>query len=207
MPGWSWASVLWVFLFFDDDAFDRYGLFRTIVRTSWSVHDFVDHSHSLGHFPEDRMFAVQPGRWFEGDEELGTIGAGTCVGHREDSGTVKAVARGSLVPELITRAPHAGSRGVAALDHEVRNHAVKNGPVIKWAPFDFLAGLRVGPFLLAGGEPDEVLDGFGGFVREELDGDVTRGRLDDRGVGRGFFSGFCRQCGGGDGGASQCQEK
>ena len=43
-----------------------------------------------------------------------------------------------------------------------------------------LAGVRVGPFLLAGGEAQEVGHGVRGLVVEQVDGDIAlRGAHDD----------------------------
>ena len=63
-----------------------------------------------------------------------------------------------LVGELVAGAAGAGAGRVAALDHEIGDHAVEGGAVV-----ERLAGL--GAF----GQADEVLHGVGRLVGEELD--------------------------------------
>lgn len=41
---------------------------------------------STGDFSEDDVFSVEPGGGDSGDEELGAIGVGSCVGHGEQEG-------------------------------------------------------------------------------------------------------------------------
>ena len=77
------------------------------------------------------MAAVQMGRGHMGDEELGTVGAGARVRHGKNAGAVMPEVRAALVLKPVARAPHACTGGVAALNHEIRNHAVKLEPVIK----------------------------------------------------------------------------
>ena len=73
----------------------------------------------------------------------------------------------------VARAAGAAAQRVAALDHEVLDDAVEDGAVVERRARLVLAGLRVGPGLLAGGQSDEVLDGLRRVVAEEVDLDVA----------------------------------
>ncbi len=82
-----------------------------------------------------------------------------------------------LVGELVPGAAHAGAFGVAGLDHEVRDDAVKDGAVVEFVAL-FGAGV---PFLGAFGEADEILDGLGGLLFEETGFEGTLRGLEDCG--------------------------
>jgi hypothetical protein len=54
------------------------------------------------------------------------------VGHRQLARLVELVRRAlGLVLELVAGAAHAGARRIAALDHEVGNHAMEDGSVVQ----------------------------------------------------------------------------
>ena len=65
------------------------------------------------------------------DEELGTVGAGARVRHGKHAGAVMLEVRAALVLKTVAGASHARAGGVAALDHEIRNHAVELEAVIE----------------------------------------------------------------------------
>lgn len=60
--------------------------------------DLLDNVHTLDNLAEDDVFSIEPTRhnlsskrnsnegWYSGDEELGSVGVGTSVGHREETG-------------------------------------------------------------------------------------------------------------------------
>jgi hypothetical protein len=50
--------------------------------------DLLDEVLSLGDLTEDNVLAVQPGGNDGGDEELGSVGVGSSVGHGEQEGLV-----------------------------------------------------------------------------------------------------------------------
>jgi hypothetical protein len=106
------------------------------------------------------MFPVEPRRGRERDEELRAVCVGPRVGHAEDAGTGVPQGRIDLVLELVAvdgGAAAAGARGVAALDHEVRDDAVED----------------CGGEVAAAGEGGEVVAGFGGVGCVELEGDCA----------------------------------
>ena len=80
----------------------------------------------------------------------------------------------NLVVELVAGTAGTGAEGVATLDHEAGDHAVEDGAVVEGTG-RLLTGLGVDPFALALGQRHEVGDGVGSVVREQLDGDVSGG--------------------------------
>ncbi len=103
----------------------------------WLVLAVAGNERNLGHdiltfddFAKDGVVAGEPRRGRNGDEELAAVGAGAAVGHGQLAGLVELVRRAlGLILEAVAGSAHAGARRVAALDHEVGNHAVKDGAV------------------------------------------------------------------------------
>ena len=137
--------------------------------------DLVGDVLAFDDFAEDGVIAGEPGRWRDGDKELAAVGVRAGVGHGQLAGLVELVRRAlGLVLEAVAGAAHAGAGGVAALDHEVGNHAMEDGSVVELVG-GFGVGAGVRPLLLAFGEVDEVLDGDGRVGLEEADGDLAFG--------------------------------
>src|SRR5258708_546541 len=123
------------------------------------------------------MLAGQPAGVGDGDEELRAIGVGAGVGHGEFAGLLEAVLRAlGLVGDLVAGAAHAGAFGVAALDHELRNHAMEDGAVIELGTLLAAAVPLFGAF----GEADEVGYGVGRVLFEELTDDGAFGGFECR---------------------------
>jgi hypothetical protein len=91
--------------------------------------DALDHLHPAADAPEDRVLAVEERRRGQRDEELGAVGVGARVGHREHA-RARVVERaaldlvGELAPEDRLSAA-AGARRVASLDHKVADDSVE----------------------------------------------------------------------------------
>lgn len=114
------------------------------------------------------MFAVEVWGGKVGDEELAAVGAGACVGHREDAGFVVFEVRDEFVAEFVAWAARSGAGWVAALNHEVGDDAVE---------FDVVV-------VVFFGEVEVVRDGHGGLGSEEGGFDVAFfGVEDDADVG------------------------
>lgn len=63
--------------------------------------DSLDDIQTLNDGTEDGVLAIEPGGLDSADEELGSVGVGTSVGHGEDTGT--SVLEGEvLISELLT---------------------------------------------------------------------------------------------------------
>src|SRR6266851_5352457 len=140
-------------------------LFRYVV----ALHDFT----------ENRVLAGEPlcGRY--GDEKLRAIGIGAGVGHGQLAGLVEAVRRAlGFVFKLIARASETCACWVATLDHEIGNHAVKDGAVVE-AVLALLAADRVTPLALAFSEVCKIGYGFRRlFFEEPADDGAFRGIKD-----------------------------
>src|SRR5699024_7757584 len=84
--------------------------------------DLLDDFHAIDDGSEDDVLAIQPGSLHGGDEELGSVGVGSSIGHRHDTGAgvleVKVfVLKLVAIDGLATGAVVVGE--VAALAHEV----------------------------------------------------------------------------------------
>ena len=96
-----------------------------------------------------------------GDEELAAIGAGSGIRHGKHARLVAQRVALELVREGVTGTAAAGACGVATLNHEVRDDAVKGYAIV----------------IAFVGKEDEVVDGIGSIAREEIQDDVAFGCL------------------------------
>ena len=120
-----------------------------------------------------------------GDEELAAVSIGAGIGHRKNSAFVMLKLRVELVLETITRAAGAVTERITSLDHESRDHAVKDRSVIE-RPLYFLAGFGICPLFGTARETDKISHRFGRLVLEELNHEVAHAGLEGC-VNRGFF--------------------
>lgn len=127
--------------------------------------NLTDNLHTLNNLAENNVLAIQPGSLDSANEELGAVGVGTGIGHRQD--TRAFVLQGEvLVSELF--AVDAATTGtvvageVTALAHEVGNDAVEGAT---------LEGQAVALFSSAQGA--EVFDGAGDDVGAEFHDDTA----------------------------------
>ena len=127
------------------------------IRNGITAFDGVDDVLAFGRFSEDGVFSVEVRGGAMGDEELGSVGVGSGVGHGEDAGLVVTTVGLALALELVAGASGAGASGAAALDHEVGDDAVKFQAVV----------------VAAGGEAEEGGHGDGCVVRKEGEVDVA----------------------------------
>ena len=127
----------------------------------------------VGNLTEDRVLAVEPSRSHRGDEELRAVGARDLAGHvtalagvrhSELVGLVEDELGVNLVVEGVAGAAHTGAVGVAALNHEVLDDAVKDHTIIE--------------ALL--GQVDEVLDRLRRLIAEKVDDDIAVVRVNGR---------------------------
>src|SRR5580658_534948 len=152
---------------FDLDGIDAHFLQRPILAIAGRFGDLLHHVVAIDHFAKNAVFVIEPGRGGHGDEELAAIGVGTRVRHGEIAvlGVLQSVMK--FVGEFVARAAAACALGIAALNHEVGDHAMEDGAIVEG-----LAGLR------AIGERDEVLHRFGGLVGEQLDFELPLGSIE-----------------------------
>lgn len=123
--------------------------------------DLLNRLITLDNLSENSVSTVQPWAWDSGDEELGTIGVWSCVGHRQHAWFV-VLEHKVFVVEFVTVdgfATSSVSTGeVASLDHELRNDPVELGSSVSKA-------------LLASTQGSEVLSGFWYNLIEKLEFD------------------------------------
>ena len=130
---------------------------------------------------EDGVLAVEIRLGELRDEELGAVGVGAGVRHGEAAGNVEVEVGGGFVVEEVAGVAGAVSGVVAALDHEAGDDTMEGSAVIEVLVVHLLLRDRVGPILGALGEADEVGDGEGGLVGEELAGHAAHGGVKDNG--------------------------
>lgn len=79
------------------------------------------------------MLTVQPGGDNGGDEELGTVGVGSSVGHGEEEGAI-VLKLEVLVVELVSVDGDSSSSvvvgEVTSLEHKVRDDTVEDGSLV-----------------------------------------------------------------------------
>ena len=122
------------------------------------LRDLLHHVVSFRHFAEHAVAVVQERRGGHGDKELAPVGIRPGVGHGEDA-RLRVLELGvELIGKPVPGAATPRAFRIAALDHEIRNHAMKNGAVIERLP-------RLGSFR----QTDEVLDRARRLDSEKLD--------------------------------------
>ena len=119
--------------------------------------DLVDDVLAFGSLAEDSVLAVEVRSRKVGDEELRAVGIRSRICHREDARLVVATVRLALTLELVAWATSSSAGWATALDHEVRNDAVKLEPVV----------------VAAGSEVKERSYGDGSIIRKGRDVDVA----------------------------------
>src|SRR5437764_10532886 len=144
------------------DALDRGRLARLVARVARQPGDPVDDVHPRRHAAEDGVLAVEPRTGLRGDdEELAAVRVRACVRHREGAALDLVVV--DLVLEWVAGPARPRAGRVAALDHEVRDHAVEDDAVVEAVAREAL----------------EVLDGLRRVLGEELDLDRAVVRMEN----------------------------
>lgn len=109
------------------------------------------------------MLAVQPRTWHGGDEELGTVGVWTSVGHGQQTWSVVLLDE-VLILELLTvdglTTGTVASGEVTTLQHELRNHSVESR-------------VGVAKSLLTSAQSSEVLSGLRNDIVVQLEGNSS----------------------------------
>src|SRR5512136_851495 len=146
---------------------------RPVARIGLHPADLVHHIHPLHHLPEDRVLGVEVRVIHEVDEKLASPRVRAGVRHGDGPPDVPVV-RGELVADGIPGATPAGARGIAALDHEVADDPVEDGPVV----------------VSLAGEFREIAR-RDGHIGPEFEGDVTHGGLKPHELSLGWY-GWCR---------------
>lgn len=136
----------------------NYNILRWFARLRAEGLHLLYNVHALYNVTKDNVSAIQPRGLNSGDEELRPVGVGPSIGHGEDSGS-SVLQDEVLVGELLTIDGLATSaivvREIAALQHEVGDHAVEGGAFVTEA-------------LLASAQRSKVLASFGSDIISKL---------------------------------------
>lgn len=145
-------------------AVSNYDLFSCLAALGAVALNLLDYIHAVDNLSENNVLSVEPGCLHSGDEELGTVGVGAGVSHRQNSGASVGqskvlVLKLLAVDRLASRAVVIGE--VTSLAHEVGDHTVEGGALVP-EPF------------LSGAERTEVLGGLGNNIGSQLDNDSAQ---------------------------------
>src|SRR2546423_1737255 len=153
-----------------------------VVSIAGHVRDLVHHLNAgIVAWSEDGVAAIQ--MWVRnlGDKKLRAVSVRASVGVSQSPRTVKQQIRRGLILELVSGITGAGAQRISALDHELRNNAMKNSAVIKRNTVHLAAGRGVGPILGATRESDKIGYPNRGFVWIEDARQLAGCRIDNRG--------------------------
>src|ERR1700688_1650718 len=133
--------------------------------------------------PKDGIAAAQmlAVRHVLGNKKLRSVRIRPSIRIRQPPWPVEQQIRRNLILEFISRIARPIALRVAPLNHEPRNHPMKNGPIVKWHAVLRNSAHRTLPVFLSGGEPNKVLHSDRSFVRKQDAGHIPRCGLDDRG--------------------------
>src|SRR5215472_17464989 len=147
---------------FDAQLLDGDGSARAVTRVARHARDFVGHLLAFDDLAKNGVPIVKPRRCRHGDEKLAAVGVRAGVGHGKKA-RFGMLQRGTkLISELVAWPTHPAAVRATALNHELRDDAVKTQPVIE-RPLFLLACLFVGEFLRAFSQPHEIGYRFGCF--------------------------------------------
>jgi len=134
--------------------------------------DLSDEVETFGDLSKHDVLAVEPAGDDGGDEELGAVGVGAGVGHRQEP-RLGVLQLEVLISKLLAVDGFATSavsfRKVATLQHELRDDAVE-------------AGAGITESVLSRAEFPEVTGCLGDLVVKEVEDDATRRRPSDGNV-------------------------
>ncbi len=136
----------------------------------------------VGHLTKNRVSALKVRSFDRGDEELRAIRARPGIRHGEQERSVERELWVNLITELVAGSAVTHTERVATLDHEVSNDAVEDDAVVQRGR-RLVTRPGVRPLLLPSREADEVFDGDGSVISEQVDSDVPVIGVDGGNVG------------------------
>ena len=112
---------------------DLHRIIRSVVaRIGGFACDLFYQLDALGSaLAEEVVVAVEMRRRNFGDEELRAVGVWTRVRHCQSTRNVELQIRGELIVETVTGPALARSQWIAALNHEVWNHAMEDSSAVQ----------------------------------------------------------------------------
>src|SRR5436853_3079961 len=178
----------------DGDVADFHGTERPVIAGLASHPGNLLHEGHRGRITlaKDGVAAVQVRRRYLGDEKLGTVSIRSGIGHRQTARTIKRQARHDFIAELVAGIARTIARRVTTLNHEVRDYAVEDGPIVERYSMLGGAACRILPVFGTGGETDEVGYRFGCLLLEQPAAQLAGCRVED---GNRFSRGCWFGCG------------
>src|SRR5215203_5867331 len=117
----------------DLDGLDDHRIDGTVAAASGSGCDRIDDVAAVlvGHLAEDGVLHVEVWRRTDRNEELRAVRARPGVGHGKHVRLRELQLGVELVLELVAGSAHSAALGVTALDHESRDHPVKDQAIVE----------------------------------------------------------------------------
>src|SRR5260370_37421502 len=143
----------------DGDLVSLHGIMRPIVCIARYGADFVAQLNgSVIALAEDGVAPAQMRamRTILGNEKLRAVRVRPGVGVGEASRTVESQVRRSFVLEFVPGITLAVAQWISTLNHELRNHAMKNSSVVERHAVLLGPGHRIGPVFCSACQADEV---------------------------------------------------
>src|SRR5580692_2162597 len=147
---------------------------RTVHCVERGFGDCVGDVLAFDDVAENGVAVIEVRRGCHSDEKLAAVGAWARVGHRKFSGLRMTKAGVKFVGKVVARAAAAVALRTSALNHKVRNHAVKDQAVVIRTLF-FLSADGVLEFLGAFSETNKVFNGLRGLFFKQSANDVAHG--------------------------------
>src|SRR5580700_3901290 len=112
--------------FFDLQGIDFDFLLWPVLRVARELRNFFNHVITFNHFTEDAVPVIEPGSGGHRHEKLTSIRVRAGVRHGEKAWFTVLERWMKLIRKLIAGAAPASALRAPALNHKIRNHAVKN---------------------------------------------------------------------------------
>src|SRR5262245_3584855 len=145
---------------------DLHRRIRPVAAVARHRGNLVRHVLTFHDFAKNRVPVVQPRCRGHRNKKLAAVGIRSGIGHGKLSRLRVLERRMKLICELVSRPAHPRSVWAASLNHEVRNDAVENQPVVK-RPLLLFSGLFVCEFLGSFRQTDEILNRLRRFFIEQ----------------------------------------
>src|ERR1700674_2188291 len=155
----------------DCNVINLYWLIGAVIRVASHACDLLHQRHAgFIALTEDGVAAVQTCIGNFGDEKLRAIGIGTSIRIGHAPRTIELEVGRGFILESIAGVAGSSAHRVATLDHEVRDHAVEDGAVVKRNTVLFLMSDGTGPILGSVSQASEVSHADRSLVREKRAG-------------------------------------
>src|SRR5216684_1503678 len=168
----------------DGDLVNLHRIIRPIVCIARHAGDFLDQLNcSVIALAEDGVAPAQMRamRNILRNEKLRAVRVRPGVGVCEASRTVESQVRRSFVLEFVTGITLAVAQRISTLNHELRNHAMKNAAIVERHTMLLGPRHRIGPLFRSACQANEVGYTLRGLVRKERTRHLAGSGVNDRG--------------------------